>query len=75
VSRDDAALRSALDAAAASHEALEVANLQFKVGATTNIDVVDAERRAHDADTMAAIVEDGARQARLDLLAAMGKFP
>jgi outer membrane protein TolC len=75
VSREDAALRSALDAAAASHQALEVANLQFKVGATTNIDVVDAERRAHDADTVAAIVEDAARQARLDLLAAMGRFP
>ncbi len=75
VARNDAALRAALDAAAASHQALEVANLQFKVGATTNIDVVDAERRAHDADTAAAIVEDGARQARLDLLAAMGRFP
>jgi outer membrane protein TolC len=75
VSRNDAALGSALDAAAASHQALEVANLQFKVGATTNIDVVDAERRAHDADTVAAIVEDSARQARLDLLAAMGRFP
>jgi outer membrane protein TolC len=75
VARSDAALGSALDAAAAARQALEVANLQFKVGATTNIDVVDAERRAHDADTAAAIVEDGARQARLDLLAAMGRFP
>jgi len=75
VSRQDDALRAALDAANAAKQALLVANLQFKVGATTNIDVVDAERRAHDADTMAAIVEDGARQARLDLLAAMGRFP
>jgi outer membrane protein TolC len=75
VARQDDALSAAQDAAAASHQALEVANLQFKVGATTNIDVVDAERRAHDADTAAAMVEDGARQARLDLLAALGKFP
>ncbi|MHB8420305.1 MAG: TolC family protein [Myxococcales bacterium] len=75
VTRSDAALRAATAAAAAAHQALEVANLQFNAGATTNIDVVDAERRARDADTGAAIAEDGARQARLDLLASLGRFP
>jgi outer membrane protein len=75
VARSDEALRSAADAAAAAHQALDVANLQFKAGATTNIDVVDAERRARDADTAAAIAEDAVRQARLDLLAAVGRFP
>ncbi|HUB06925.1 MAG TPA: TolC family protein [Myxococcales bacterium] len=75
VARSDAALRAAADAAAAAHQALDVANLMFKAGATTNIDVVDAERRARDADTAAAIAEDAVRQARLDLLAAVGRFP
>ncbi len=75
VRRSDAALRAAADAAAAAHQALDVANLQFKAGATTNIDVVDAERRARDADTAAAIAEDAVRQAHLDLLAATGRFP
>ena len=38
-------------------------------------EVIDAERQARDAETQAAIAEDTARQARLDLLAASGRFP
>jgi hypothetical protein len=37
--------------------------------------VIDAERRARDADTAVAIAEDSVRRARLDLLAALGRFP
>jgi outer membrane protein TolC len=47
----------------------------WRAGATTSLDVVDAERTARDADSAAVIAEDAARQARLDLLAAAGKFP
>ena len=44
-------------------------------GASNDLDVVDAQRRARDADNAAAIAEDAARQARIDLLAGAGRFP
>lgn len=62
-------------AAALAHEALKIANLRYHEGATTNIDVVDAERQARDTDLAAAAAEDNERQVRLDLLAATGQFP
>jgi outer membrane protein TolC len=46
-----------------------------RLSASTNIEVIDAERRARDAQTTAVIADDTARQARLDLLAATGRFP
>lgn len=71
----DAALAKAREAADLAHRALDLAELAYRAGATTNIEVIDAERRARDAETAAAVAEDGARQARLDLLAATGRFP
>jgi outer membrane protein TolC len=47
----------------------------FRAGATTNIELVDAQRRARDADSAVALAEDRARQARLALLVALGRFP
>jgi len=47
----------------------------YRAGTSTDIEVIDAERTARDADTSAAVAEDGSRQARLDLLAATGKIP
>jgi hypothetical protein len=38
-------------------------------------EVIDAARQARDAETQAAVSEDAAREARLDLLAATGRFP
>jgi outer membrane protein TolC len=73
--RADESLASAREAARLAEESLELAQTAYKAGATSNIEVVDAERRAHDAETAAAIAEDDARQARLDLLAASGRFP
>lgn len=75
VQRADEALLQARDAAKLAQEALELSTLAYRAGATSNIEVVDAERRARDAATDAAVAEDAARQARLDLLAAAGKFP
>ncbi len=75
VRRADQALKSATSAAQLAHQALELANLAYQAGATTNLEVIDAERRARDADTAAVIAEDNVRQARLDLLAAAGQFP
>lgn len=71
----DDALARAREAAALAREALELSALAYRAGATSNIEVVDAERRALDAETEAAVAEDAARQARLDLLVAAGRFP
>lgn len=75
VTHADAALEAARAAATQASEALELANVAWKAGATTNLEVIDAERRARDARVSQALAEDAARQARLDLLVASGRFP
>jgi outer membrane protein TolC len=75
VQRADEALVAAREAARLANEARDLATLAYRAGAVTNIEVIDAERRARDADTNAALAEDNSRQARLDLLAAAGRFP
>jgi outer membrane protein len=75
IRRAEQALASAARAASLAHEALSLSTLAYQAGATTNIEVIDAERRALDANTAVVIAEDGLRQARLDLLAAAGRFP
>ena len=73
--RADLALREARDASRLAAEALDITTLAYHAGATNDLDVVDAERRARDAANAAAIAEDTARQARIDLLASTGRFP
>jgi outer membrane protein TolC len=73
--RTDGALRSSRDAAKFASQALDLANLAYRAGATTNIEVIDAERAARDAATQAEIAADASRQARLSLLAATNRFP
>jgi outer membrane protein TolC len=75
IQRADIALDQAQQSAAFAKRALELADIAYKAGATTNLEVIDAERSARDAEDQAAIAEDAARQARLDLLAASGRFP
>jgi len=75
VQHADEALAAARDSAKEAAEALELANISYQAGATTNLEVIDAERRARDAETQVAVAEDAARQARLDVLAASGRFP
>ena len=67
----DAARRGAESAAVA----LDLASQAYRAGATSNLDVIDAEQRARDAATTAVIAEDAVRQANLDLLSAAGRFP
>ena len=69
------ALESARAAAANATEVLRITDVAFRAGATTNLEVIDAQRRSRDADTAVAQAEDRARQARLDLLVALGRFP
>jgi outer membrane protein TolC len=71
----DQSLGSAQAAAKAADTAAKLADQAYRAGATTNLELIDAERRARDAATQAAFAEDAARQARLDLLLASGRFP
>jgi outer membrane protein TolC len=65
----------AQQAAQQANEVLQITDIAFREGATTNIEVIDAQRRARDAETAAAIAEDAVRRARLELLLAVGRFP
>lgn len=69
------ALEHARLAASNAAEVLRITDVAFRTGATTNLEVIDAQRRARDADTAVAQAEDRVRQARLDLLVALGRFP
>jgi outer membrane protein TolC len=75
VIRADEALARAREASKLAQEGLELAQLAYRAGATSNLEVIDAERSARDAETDVAVAEDTARQGRLDLLAAAGRFP
>ncbi|MFT3710703.1 MAG: TolC family protein [Archangium sp.] len=75
VTQADEALLAARDAATQAKRTLELSQQAFRAGASTNIEVVDAERRSRDAETSVALAEDAARQARLEVLAASGHFP
>jgi outer membrane protein len=75
IRRTEEVMHSAQAAAELAHQGLDLATLAYGAGATTNIEVVDAERRARDADSAVVVAEDNVRQARLDLLVAAGQFP
>ncbi len=75
VRRSELALEQARNAADLAREVVDIVNISFKAGASTNIEVLDAQRAARDADLAAAIVENQSRQARLALLVALGLFP
>jgi outer membrane protein TolC len=70
-----AARVSAERAARLAEEALSLAVLAYREGATTNLEVIDAERRARDAATASAVAQETFHRALLDLLTATGRFP
>jgi outer membrane protein TolC len=69
------ALASARLAAQYASDVVRITDVAFRAGATTNIEVVDAQQRARNAEIIAAEAEDRVRRARLDLLVALGRFP
>jgi outer membrane protein len=75
VRSNERALARARAAAEQANEVVRITDIAFREGATTNIEVIDAQRRARDAETTAAIAEDALRRARLELLVAAGRFP
>jgi multidrug efflux system outer membrane protein len=68
------ALITARRAADETGEVLRITTAAFEVGATTNLEVIDAQRSDRDARTNAELVDDAVRRARLDLLVALGRF-
>jgi outer membrane protein TolC len=68
-------LGSARRAAEQADEVLRITTTAFEVGATTNIEVIDAQRSARDAGTTVTVAQDAVERARLDLLVAIGRFP
>jgi outer membrane protein TolC len=73
--RSAAAVQRARNSAKLANEAMRLADISYHAGATTNLELIDAQRRARDAETLAVIGEDNALQAALDLLSACGRFP
>jgi outer membrane protein TolC len=71
----EASLLQSRRAAGGADRVLSLVTEAYRAGSTTSLDVTDAQQRARDAETAAAVVEDAVRQARLDLLAATGHFP
>ena len=68
-------LTSARAAAEEAQQVVSITNVSFRAGAATNIEVIDAQRSALDAETAVAVAEDALRRARLELLNALGRFP
>lgn len=75
VRSSERALASLRSAAEQAEEVRRITSFAFEAGATTNLEVIDAQRQARDADSAAAVAEDVVRRARLDLLTALGRFP
>ena len=66
---------SAQQAADRANQVVMITDVAFREGASTNIEVLDAQRQARDVETQAAIAEDALKRAQLDLLVALGRFP
>jgi outer membrane protein TolC len=75
VASGERSLSSARAAADQAQQVVDITNISFRAGAATNIEVIDAERAARDADLAVAVAEDQLRRARLELLNALGRFP
>jgi outer membrane protein TolC len=71
----EAALQATRELLRSATEGLNLAQMAWKVGVVTNLDVVDAERRERDAATAVVVAEDTVRQAWLETLVARGQLP
>jgi outer membrane protein len=75
VKRSRRALENARQASAYAVDTYRLADIAYRAGASTNLDLIDAFRVARDAATQAIIAEDALRQSALNLLVAAGRFP
>ena len=75
VKRSEQITAATREAAADAGDALRISEIAYRAGATTNIEVVQAQQTARNAEIQAALTADRLLQARLDLLVALGQFP
>jgi hydrophobic/amphiphilic exporter-1 (mainly G- bacteria), HAE1 family len=75
VAAAERALTAARASAVSANEVLKITVIAFDAGSTTNIEVIDAQRSARDQESFVVAAEDALRQARLELLVALGMFP
>ena len=75
VARADEALAHLRTGADLADEAAKLGLQAYQAGTASNLEVVDAERIRRDAHAELAIAENNAAIARLELLAASGRFP
>jgi outer membrane protein TolC len=75
VSSTTRAFAQAQQAADRANQVVTITDVAFREGASTNIEVLDAQRQARDVETQAAIAEDALKRAQLDLLVSLGRFP
>jgi len=75
VKRSTRALENARAAAAYAVDTYRLADIAYRAGASTNLDLIQAFLVARDAATQAVIAEDALRQSALNLLVAAGRFP
>jgi outer membrane protein len=68
-------LTSARAAVEQAEQVVTITNVSFRAGAATNIEVIDAQRAALDAETQAAVAQDVLTRAKFELLNALGRFP
>jgi outer membrane protein TolC len=62
-------------AADRANQVVQITDVAYREGASTNLEVLDAQRQARDVETQSAIAEDALKRAQLDLLVALGRFP
>jgi cobalt-zinc-cadmium efflux system outer membrane protein len=75
VRRNEQTVATSRLSAESAAEALRITELAYRAGATSNIEVVQAQQTARNTEVLLAIAEDALRLARLDLLVALGLFP
>lgn len=68
-------LASARAAADEAQQVVDITNISFRAGGATNIEVIDAQRAALDAETQAAVAQDILTRAKFELINALGRFP
>jgi outer membrane protein len=75
LNRAERALIDARAAASLARQALDLSVVSYKAGASTNIEVIDAQRVSRDADSAVVIAQNSERQALFDLLVSSGRLP
>ena len=75
VTRREQMVESSRLSSESAAEALRISQIAYEAGATSNIEVVQAQQAARNNEIALAVSEDRLRQSRLDLLVALGQFP